>query len=74
MKKYNMDTMFGETLKDERVKQILSQNFPMVLNNPRISEAYEYTLNEILTDDMGAIVGIPKSAVKKVLQQIMQLD
>lgn len=74
MNKFNMDTMFGETLKDERVKQILSQNFPMILNNPRLSEAYEYTLNEILTDDMGAIVGIPKSVVKKVFKQIVQLD
>lgn len=74
MKKFSMESNFGEVIKDERVVEILNQNFPMLLVNPRIAEGYEYTLNEILEDDMGAVVGIPKSVVKKVFNQILKLD
>lgn len=74
MKKFSMNSMFRDVIEDERVVEILNQNFPMLLTNPRVSEAYDYTLKEIISDDMGAVVGIPKSVIKKVFNQIVELD
>lgn len=74
MGKFNMDTIFSDALKDDRVMQILKDNMGMACNHPRFREAYEYSFREILNSDMGAIVGLPKSHVKKIFKLVMELE
>jgi hypothetical protein len=74
MGKYTMDTKLEEIVKDEKAMNILRKNLLFAVNHPRFREAYGYTLNEIINDDMGNVVGIPKSVVKKVIKQILELE
>ena len=74
MKKFTMKTKLGEALTDNRAVEIIKRNLPFVMNHPRFTEALEYSLEEIINDDMGQIIGIAKKRIKKIMEEIVELE
>lgn len=74
MAKFTMKNTLNEVLEDQRAVAIIRKNIPFVMNHPRFAEAAMYSLEEILNDDMGQVVGIPKRKIKQIFTEIVELD
>lgn len=74
MSKFTMKNTLNEVMEDQRAVNIIRKNLPFVMNHPRFSEAALYSLEEILNDDMGQVVGIPKKRIKQIFTEIVELD
>lgn len=74
MSKYTMKSTLREIIADERAVQIIKKSLPFVMNHPRFSEAIDYSLEAVLNDDLGRVIGVSKARVNKIFKEIIDLD
>jgi len=64
-----METTFGELMKDPKVKPLIEQNLPGVMDNPMVSMVGGMTLSAIVSNPMAAQFGITEDKVEAILEQ-----
>jgi len=74
MKKFTLTSSMKDVMKDPRAVEIINRSLPMVTSHPRFSEVLDYTMEDVLNDDMGSIIGISKTNVKKIFKTITDLE
>jgi hypothetical protein len=68
-----METTFGELMKDPKVKPLIDQYLPGVMDNPMVSMVDGMTLNAIVSNPMAAQFGITEDKVEAILVQANKL-
>lgn len=74
MGRFNEKTLLQDVMNDKEGKKIIKRGLPLATIHPRFTEALGYTLEEILTDNMGAVVGIPNSKIEVTFQKLYELE
>lgn len=74
MGKYTINTTLREALEDQRFVHLLEEYCPLVFSHPRFIEGYDFTFQEIIDMNLGAIAGIPKAQVKKMVKRSLELE
>lgn len=73
MARFTEDSTLGEVINDPEGKKVLKKAFPLAIMHPRFQEGLSYSLREVITDNMGAMVGIPNEKVKAVFEKLYEL-
>lgn len=73
MAKFSESSTLREVISDPEGKAIVKKAFPLALIHPRFQEGLDYSLREILEDNMGAMVGISNEKIKAVIEKLYAL-
>lgn len=74
MKKFTLKSSMKDVMNDPRAVDIINRSLPMVTSHPRFAEVLDYTMEDVIDDDMGSIIGISKTNIKKIIKTITDLE
>ncbi len=74
MGRFNENSLLKEVMKDPEAKRIVKKAFPLAVLHPRFNEAFDFSLKEIISDDMGTIVGLSNEKIEAVFRKIYELE